>query len=230
MNYVKVFNENLSDEYSEIIAKLNELLEFYNDLLEKVEDGAELPAEILSQIEKALTEKKATDMDCWDGYKKDGTKKNADGETVNNCVPVKEKRASNDLASMIRSKEALLKRIDQADSRISSYMRKLSEIFFDKRIDLDMEIKKLQQEHTGVLRDMEADPDIFNNPGDGSNPAVIAYGEELESIEKDIQALRDEKSNLSVENDEKLARMETSYNSLIDDLDSLKDQIKKAWK
>ena len=141
MNYVKVFNENLSDEYSEIIAKLNELLEFYNDLLEKVEDGAELPAEILSQIEKALTEKKATDMDCWDGYKKDGTKKNADGETVNNCVPVKEKRASNDLASMIRSKEALLKRIDQADSR-----------------------------------------------------------------------------------------METSYNSLIDDLESLKDQIKKAWK
>jgi len=100
MNYVKVFNENLSDEYSEIIAKLNELLEFYNDLLEKVEDGAELPAEILSQIEKALTEKKATDMDCWDGYKKDGTKKNADGETVNNCVPVKEKRASNDLASL----------------------------------------------------------------------------------------------------------------------------------
>jgi len=29
MNYVKVFNENLSDEYSEIIAELNELLEFY---------------------------------------------------------------------------------------------------------------------------------------------------------------------------------------------------------
>lgn len=215
--YVKTFGEELNESTDFEMAKsqLAQIEKFAKMLSQKIQPGQNLAAWVQSQIAVA-----ANDLN--------GIYQYMEGEDLTG-ESVSEKRSGVDLASLIRRKEAQLKKIDKADATISRYQRNLSETLFDKRDDIDREIKKLQKEYDSILRDMENDPEVLENPTDGSNRAVIAYGEEMERVNQEIKELRDEKAELSIENDPKLARMEDSYNNLIDELDDIKLQIKNAW-
>ena len=66
----------------------------------------------------------------------------------------------------------------------------LSEKISDYKGILQNQIEDLELERQEVEIEKENDMDVLENPNDGSNPAVIAYRDSLERIDKQIDVLR----------------------------------------
>ena len=56
-------------------------------------------------------------------------------------------------------------------------------------------LRELEAERKDIMSDMENDPDVLDNPHDGSNPAVIMHGDKLEKIDNQIDRVK-QKLNL----------------------------------
>jgi hypothetical protein len=76
---------------------------------------------------KNAFEEDEEEKDCWDGYKKKGTKKKG-GKTVNNCV-----KENTEIQAFV---EAI---INEEPSKAFDHLRKAAEIKLQKRIEAEMD-------------------------------------------------------------------------------------------